>query len=239
MLGDVAASLFDRGLGQVGVVFPVAIRHVRVGRRRGGVGQAGGADDAGGQAGAVGQFQPGERGLAEAVGTVVAASGADADRAHVGFHAGGDGGHGAGRIRRLRIGVVGLAEGGVREALPAQQVLLARTALALAVEDARGGDGGQAHAVAKEQDDVLRASVHGAVGGGAGGAVAIPPGRRLAAGMGDDRDIDAGCRRRGGGGRGRRGAAGEQGGEGHAQDGQDGGTTHQGLQARQRGIMAR
>ncbi|KAG1255088.1 hypothetical protein G6F68_010544 [Rhizopus microsporus] len=159
-----------------------------------------GGHHAGGQAGAVGQLQPGQQALGQAVGTVGAAAGADADRTHVGLHAGGDGGHGAGRIRRLRIGVVGLAERRGREALPGQQVLFARTALLLALVDARGGHGGQAHAVAQEQDDVLGLAGHRAVGGRLGGTAAVPPLRGLTGRVGDgiDGDLEAGRGGRGG-----------------------------------------
>ena len=149
------------------------------------MGQARGGDHAGSQAGAVGQLQPGQQALGQAVGTVGPAAGADADRTHVGLHAGGDGGHGAGRIGRLRIGVVGLAECRGREALPGQQVLFTGATLLLALVDARGGHGGQAHAVAEEQDDVLGLAGHRTVGGGLGGATAVPPLRGLAGRVGD------------------------------------------------------
>src|SRR3546814_7736410 len=56
------------------------------------------------------QRQPALQAVVERLRAVVVAARADADRADVGLHSGGDGGHGAGRVRRLRIGVVGLAQ---------------------------------------------------------------------------------------------------------------------------------
>ncbi len=189
---------------------------MRPGRRGRGVGQPRGGHDPGGHAGAVSHLQPGQARLAEAVGAVVAVAGGDADRALVAFHPGGDRGHGAGRIGGLRIGVVGLAQRGVRELLPAQQVLLARLAAALALEDAGGSHGGQAHAVAEEQDHVLRPARHGAAAGGARRAAAIPPVGRFAAGMGHRRHLD-GDRLRVPGVCGRWGGAGGQQGQGAVQ----------------------
>ena len=204
--GDVDAALGHGLIGQVAVVLPVAFRAVGPGRRRGGVGEPGGADDAGGHAGAVGQLQPGQAVLAQAVGAVAAVAGRNTDRAHVGLHPGGDRGHGPGRIGSLRIDVVGLAEAGVRELFPAQQVLLAGLAAALAVQDPCGGHRGQAHAVAQEQDHVLRTAGHRAAGGSLGGAAAVPPGRGFAARVRHHRhlhrDRGAGLWRRGGSGAG-------------------------------------
>src|SRR5690606_17672378 len=94
--------------------------------------------------------------------------------------------------RGLRIGVVGLAERGGGEGFPAQPVFLAAAALALAFQDARRGDRGQAHAVAEEQDHVLRATAHGAARRRLRRAVAEPPGRGFVAGMADGGDFDRG-----------------------------------------------
>ena len=191
---------------------------MRPGRRRGGVGQPGGADDAGRHAGAVGQLQPGQPVLAEAAGAVVAIAGGNADGAHVGLHAGGHRGHGAGRVGRLRIGVVGLAQGGVRKDLPAEQVLLARLSFALALQDARRRHRGQAHAVTQEHDDVLRPAGHGAVACRARRAAAVPPLRGLPARTVHRRDFDGDGRRTERGACGRSRASAGQG-EGGAQDG--------------------
>ena len=79
-----------------------------------------------------------------------------AEHADPGFHARM---HGAGRARAvgdLRVGVVGLDQRDIVEGLERQDVFLAALPLFLARIDARGGDGGNAHAVADEQDDVLR-----------------------------------------------------------------------------------
>src|SRR3546814_14714646 len=75
--------------------------------------------------------------MVERLRAVVVAARADADRADVGLHPGGDGGHGAGRVRRLRIGVVGLAQCGGREGFPGELVRFPRVTLALAIKDAR------------------------------------------------------------------------------------------------------
>src|SRR6185437_16625700 len=124
-----------------------------------------------------------------------------ADRTHVGLHAGGDGGHGAGRIRGLRVGVVGLAERGGGEALPRQQVFFTRATLLLAFVDARGGHGGQAHAVTQEQDDVLGLASHRAVRRCLRSAAAVPPLRGFTGRVGDggNGDLQAGRGGRGSG----------------------------------------
>ena len=177
-----------RGRRQPVVALPVSIGGVGVGGGRRGMGEAGGGDDPGGHAGAVGQLQPAEDFAGTASGTVVAPPGRDPDGAHVGLDAAGDGGHGAGRVGCLGIGVVGLAECGVGEGFPGQLVLLARVALALAFEDARGRHGGQAHAVTQEQDHVLRLAAHGAIAGCARRAAAVPPCRRSPVRMGHGLD---------------------------------------------------
>ena len=191
LLGDVAAA-FGLRLGR-DVGFPVALRAVRIGGRRGGVGQAGGGDDAGAQAGAIGQLQPAQHRLVQGIGAVSALACRDADCAHMGFHPGGNGGHGAGRIRGLRVGVVGLGKRGGREMLPAQQILLARGAGTLAFEDACGSYRGQAHAIAEEHDHILRLPGHRTAGRRFGGAVAIPPLRGFTLRAADDRHLDGEC----------------------------------------------
>ena len=212
--GDVLAACGHRRCRQRGVVFPAAIGNVRIGGGGSGVGDAGGADHAGGHAGGIGQFQPGLRMLAQAVGAVVFAAGIHRNGPHVGFHAGGDGAHGAGRIGGLRVGVVGFAEGGGGEGFPGEQMLFAAAAIALAFEDACGGHRGQAHAVAEEDDDVLRPPGHRAASGGLRGTVAVPPCGGFAAGVGHGGDIHVQCGGRRGGGQagtgGQQGAAGQR-----------------------------
>src|SRR5690606_30060685 len=117
-------------------------------------------------------------------------------------------------------GVVGAAECGRGEALPGQQVAFARLALALAVEDARRGDGRQAHAVADEQDDVLRLAAERTARGRLRRAMAEPPLGRLAFGTLDLRDRD---RRLWRSGRRHRGRWCRQGGTGAQQGGGDAG----------------
>jgi hypothetical protein len=114
----------------------------------------------------------------------------DAEHAEAGLCASGHRAHGAGGIGRLRIRVVGAAQRGVGEVFPRQAVFLAGTALALAFQDACGGHRGQAHAVADEQDHVLRPAQHRATRRGLRRAIAEPPGGGLAAGTGDVRDFD-------------------------------------------------
>ena len=80
----------------------------------------------------------------------------DADHAGARLHAAHDRGHRAGRIGRLEIGFVRARERGRRKVLERETILFARAALALAVENARGRDRRDAHAVAEEHDDVLR-----------------------------------------------------------------------------------
>src|SRR3546814_4980240 len=65
-----------------------------VGGRGRGVGEARGGDDAGAHAGVGRQRQPALQMMVERLRAVVVAARADADRADVGLHPGGDGGHG-------------------------------------------------------------------------------------------------------------------------------------------------
>ena len=73
----------------------------------------------------------------------------------IGLHAGGHRHRARRRIGDLRVGGIGLGGREMREGLPGQHVEFAVDAALLALEDARGGDGREAHAVADDQDDVL------------------------------------------------------------------------------------
>ena len=126
--------------GRSDVALPVPLGRPGVQRRAGrGVGQPRGGDDAGGQA----RWIPPVRTSTAAHGPARPRSRragprlADAQHADAGLHPRGHRRHGAGRVRRLAVGVVGLGEGRVREALERQQVFFARLAAPLAFEDPR------------------------------------------------------------------------------------------------------
>ena len=76
------------------------------------------------------------------------------------------------------------------EILPGQAIFLAGITLALAFQDACGGDSRQAHAVANKQDDVLRAAGHRATRCGLGGTIAEPPGGGFVSRMHDRGNLD-------------------------------------------------
>ena len=197
--GDVGAAGGLRRRGQLAIAFPVAIGGMGEGRSRCGVGGARGGDHPGAHAGGFRQFPQGQHVRIQRAGTIAATRGlADADHPGAGLHPGGHRRHRAGRVGGLGIGVVGLAERGLRPGFPGQPVAFAGPALALAVEDPRGSHRRQAHAVADEQDQVARASVHRAARGRLRGAVAEPPRGGFAIGMADrgHGDDGIGSRRR-------------------------------------------
>ena len=82
----------------------------------------------------------------------------DGDGPVVGLDAGDHGGRGRRRIRSLLVRARRDRQGQVAEPLEAEPVPLAVDAALLAVEDASRGDRGHAHAVADEENDVLRAA---------------------------------------------------------------------------------
>jgi len=158
----VARAARHEGCGDI--VFQVAVADVRVSRRWRGVRHARRADDAGGEALGLGQFQQGGGGRAVAgaafVDQLVAVcirARIDGDR--VGRHrddfivhldAGHVGGHRWRAVRHLRIVRERLDEGRFRQSVHGQRAVFAHRI------DARGRHGGQAHAIAKEEDDVFR-----------------------------------------------------------------------------------
>jgi len=120
--------------------------------------EPGGGDDAGGEALVRSHFEQGwqwrlQRGLA----VIVGHAGGLADVPDAGLVARHDGRHGAGAVRDLGVGVVGLDEGQVREVFEGQRVLFAGLPLLLPGENARRRDGADAHAVPEEQDHVALA----------------------------------------------------------------------------------
>jgi hypothetical protein len=78
------------------------------------------------------------------------------DDAAARLHAGHDRAHRAGGVGYLLVGVVGLDERHVREALEGERVLLAGLAALLPLEDPRGDDRVERHAVTEEEDHVAR-----------------------------------------------------------------------------------
>ena len=171
LAGDVGAASLDGVRRHVRDVLPVAIGRDGVGGGRRGVGDARGADHAGGHAAELGQLQRADQ-LVERHAAALATLDpfADVDDARIGLHAGHHRRHGAGRVRGLRIDVVGARQTGVGHRLERQHVLLAALAAILPIEDARRGLGADAHAVTDEQDDVARRPAPGADRGHRGGA---------------------------------------------------------------------
>ena len=137
--------------------FPAAVGGVGVGSGGRGVGDARGRHDAGPEAALFGLLQQ-RRQLMLAAALAVAAFHFRPDAQHASPRSlpGDQRRHGAGGIGHLGIDVVGLHQGNVGEALEREQVLLAVSALVLAVENARCGHRGDAHAVAHEENDVAR-----------------------------------------------------------------------------------
>jgi hypothetical protein len=121
-----------------------------------------GRDDAGGLAAFGGVFQDRLHRLAvDDAGVAFAARGGVVHREHAFARlvAGGHRRHRRRRVGGLLVPRVGLRERGVRVVLERQAVLLTGLAVHLPFEDARRGDGGNAHAVADEQDHVLGLAV--------------------------------------------------------------------------------
>ncbi len=154
---DVCAAEALLACGNVRIGLPVAVGAVAVDRCGRGMGQPRGGDDADRLAlrvrfvGNQGQVVPLRR---RAVSTC--RFGRDVEHAHAGLAAAVERGRGARAIGHLGVGVVGLDQRGVGEFLETERIFLAIEALLLPGENARCGDGGNAHSVADEQDDVLR-----------------------------------------------------------------------------------
>ena len=157
LLRDVAAAASALVFGNGGIAFPVARHAARIDRGGGRMREPRGADDAQRQSALLHLFPEQAKLVPAARGAVALGhAGPVAEHADPGFHARM---HGAGRARTvgdLRIGIVGLDQRDIVEGLERQDVFLAALPLLLPRIDPRGGDGGNPHAVADEQDDVLR-----------------------------------------------------------------------------------
>ncbi len=179
-----------RAGGQLRVPLPVAVRRVRVQRRRRGVRDAGGGDEAGRESARGGLLEQRRHRVLRDHGRVrhLARDGlVHRQRTVAGLDAGEQRRGGRGGVRRLLRDRIRLRQRQVRQLLEGQLVFLAGTAAALAFQDAGGSHGGHAHAVADEQDHVagpagvrrlLRAFGHGR-GAGAVPGRGFRGGRRL------------------------------------------------------------
>ena len=174
LAGDVLAGVRGGAL-HVTVGFPVAQRHLGVGGGGRRVGDAGGRDEAGREACAGGELEQRVNFRTRNTGAVAIADAAvHPEHAREGLDAADHGDGGAGRVGDLEIVAVGFRQRRIRQVVHRQVVALAVFAGGLAGIDAGRSDGGDAHAVADEQDDVLRrfcparrdAGVHGSGGAG-------------------------------------------------------------------------
>ena len=146
-----------RAGGQLRVPLPVAVRRVRVQRRRRGVRDAGGGDEAGRESARGGLLEQRRHRVLRDHGRVrhIARDGlVHRQRTVAGLDAGEQRRGGRGRVRRLLRDRIRLRQRQVRQLLEGQFVFLAGTAAALAFQDAGEAHGGHAHAVADEQDHV-------------------------------------------------------------------------------------
>jgi len=160
--------------GDCGVGFPIAVGAARIDACRSGVGEPGGSDDAQRQPATFHFFaQQRQRVRQRILAHTLFRVRPDAEHPDAGFDARMHRGGCARRVGHLRIGVVGLDQRHMIELFKAQLVFLTRFPALLRFVDARGGDGGNAHAVADEQDDVFGARLGGGLlgkgGGGSGG----------------------------------------------------------------------
>ena len=146
-----------RAGGQLRVPLPVAVGRVRVQRRGRGVRDAGGGDEAGRESARSGLLEQRRHRVLRDHGCVrhLARDGlVHRQRTVAGLDAGEQRRGGRGGVRRLLRDRIRLRQRQVRQLLEGQLVFLAGTAAALAFEDAGGGHGGHAHAIADEQDHV-------------------------------------------------------------------------------------
>ena len=144
--------------GEIGVVFPVALRRVRVrgGRRR--VGDPCRRHDARGHPAFLGLLEEVSQLVSGGAGRIAAGRAfVESDDARSRFCASQDGGHRSGRIGNLLVRVVGLRQGDVGTLLEREAVRLAGPSLELSLEDPRRRDRGKVHPVPDEDDHVLGA----------------------------------------------------------------------------------
>ena len=153
--GDVRKARLVGRIGLVAVAFPVAIGRVRIARCGRSMRNPRGGDDTGRHTPVGSTLQDG----LHAVGsgrteistrhTLI-----HRDQAVVGFDTGHDRTHGWRRIRGLLVRTVGFGKRHVRKFFERKLVFLTEHAVLLAFQNARRGHRGDAHAVAKEKDDI-------------------------------------------------------------------------------------
>ena len=120
------------------------------------MGQARGGNHTGRESGHFGLLEERGQFIALAAGAITTIDVlVDRNYACLALDAGHHRGHGAGGIRRLLIGIVGLAQGNIGQGLEAEYVLLTRLSAELAFQNPGRGNGRNTHAVSDEQDDVL------------------------------------------------------------------------------------
>ena len=154
---EVGKVRLPRGVGQRGVVLPVAVRGVRIASGRGRVGDARRRDDARRESALLGLLE--DRRHARGGHALVVAehhAGMHAEHAGLRLHARDDGRHRPRRVRHHLVGVVDLHEPRVRQLLERERAVLARVAALLTRVDPCRRDRRQAEAVAHEQHEVAR-----------------------------------------------------------------------------------
>lgn len=164
-IGEVCGERIGIERFEVDIIFPVAVRGMGVTGGGSGVGDPCGGDDSCHKACRFREFEEGGEsvvtrfaGVGLIGGMIIFLHGlVDAEDALVGFHAGDHGGHGGGGIRDLLIGAERSCERDVWEGFEGELVLFAqrRSLDLLSFEDARGGDCGDAHSIADEEDDIF------------------------------------------------------------------------------------
>ena len=158
-----AAFGLGRG-GHIGIHFPIALRGVGIGGCGRGVGDGRGRHDAGGISLVLGHFeQRFDLIRFGRLAIVLHRLRTNAQNAVQRFDAGDDGGCGRRAVGHLAIMRIGFDQGGVRQAVHLRDIGFAVDALLLPFKNAGGGQGGDAHAVADEDDDIARRAIVGRI----------------------------------------------------------------------------
>ena len=164
LAGDVDAAFGLRRGGHIRVHFPIALRGVGIGCGGRGVGDGRGGDNAGGISLVLSHFE--QRfdliGLGR-LAIVLNRLRTNAQNAVQRFDAGDNRGCGRRAVGHLAIMRIGFDQGGVRQAVHLRDIGFAIDALFLPFKNARGGQCGDAHAVADEDDDIARLAVVGRI----------------------------------------------------------------------------